>query len=166
MNFYSEHLDTDGKLCSMVHNIPSRPNENVPEVRKSFSYLYGVLCAKKKWTSPKGWHPDFPQSEQMKRINEVKRINGEPAQYSSQQIADADKPRANIVIAHFDKDGRPIPSLEVPPLGLTQISDIADASPLAADVQAVDVEDMGLAASHASLPPGAAGVPVTPIQHV
>lgn len=160
MYFHTEHIDADGKLVAMAHNMPTRPNENVSEGRKTFARLFGILVAKKGWTKPQMWHPDFPNSERMKRINHVENVNGNKPRYSDEQIANADKPRANIVIANFDKDGKPIPSLEVPPLGLTLVGVTESTSPLAANVEPVPVEDMDMGAPAAPVATPAVPQPV------
>lgn len=133
MNRHFEYIDSEGKHWSGVQELAHLPREDMATVIRSGNRLLAILARGKGWKPFPGevsggkpvyvhtWHPDFPFSERMKRINLVQVKNGNAPLHDADAIADADKPGFDITIAQFDKDGNVVPSMVIPPLGRTPI---------------------------------------------
>lgn len=119
MILHIEVKDAEGYHHSKAMNIPELPRENPQTVMRQGMRQFANLARAKGWTEINVWHPLFPASKRMQRINLVQSKNGNPPLYTPEDIAAADHPGKDLTIAMFDKDGNVIPSMIVSPIGKT-----------------------------------------------
>lgn len=128
MHRHFEYIDNEGQHQAGVQNIPSLPRESIKTVERQGNRLLAHNARLNGWKPFPGevdngkpvylhtFHPDFPLSKRMERINHIRNVNGLPPFYDADQIANADKPDMDITVAQFDKNGNLIPSMVIPPL--------------------------------------------------
>lgn len=167
MHRHYEYIHHTGKRACGTQNIPNLPRETYESLIADANRHLATNARAGGWLPFPGeivggqpvyvhvWHPEFPLSEQMKRVNHIQNANGHTLLWTKEQIADADKPGHDITIAQFDKDGNVIPSMVIPPLARSQIPNLIAPTAGQLITKTIVIQDMGTDAPA----PAAAGSP-------
>lgn len=123
MQRYYEYRDINGKRWGAMQSLLELPGRSVIPIIRGANMHLAINARAFGWDphSIQTWHPDFPLSEVMKRNNDIQRENGNPLLHTDEDIAKIDHPGIEITIAQFDAQGKPLPSLVIPPLGRKQM---------------------------------------------